>query len=132
MKVTLKKFLTEMLNKYEFDVADGYTPVTRTYTDSNGDQFESTSLVYTTNSTHMVFDEETGEQVEKPVFVAISLSKNTKEKMGDTPFDSEFLFQNLNSMVDVDPEYPTSAKITSSNKVVDKSANKLANALKKA
>ena len=120
-----------MQTKYEFSVADGYTPITRKYTDSNNQEFESTSLVFTTTKTHTVFDDETGESVEKPIFVAISLSKNTNDRRIEDKkeFDSTFLLNNLSATVEVDPEYPTSAKIISNNKVVDKGAKALANAL---
>ena len=131
MRTTLKDFLNKMQGEYNFSVANGYTPITRKYKDSNNVEFESTSLVFTTTNTHPVFDEETGENVEKPIFVAISLSKNTNDKrMAEKKeFDSTFLLNNLSATVEVDPEYPTSAKIISNNKVVDKGAKALANAL---
>ena len=131
MRTTLKDFLNKMQGEYNFSVANGYTPITRKYKDSNNVEFESTSLVFTTTKTHPVFDEETGENVEKPIFVAISLSKNTNDKrMAEKKeFDSTFLLNNLSATVEVDPEYPTSAKIISNNKVVDKGAKALANAL---
>ena len=120
-----------MQSEYNFSVANGYTPITRKYKDSNNVEFESTSLVFTTTKTHNVFDDETGESVEKPIFVAISLSKNTNDKRiaDKKEFDSTFLLNNLSATVEVDPEYPTSAKIISNNKVVDKGAKALANAL---
>lgn len=131
MRTTLKNFLNKMQEEYDFSVANGYTPITRTYKDSNNVEFESTSLVFTTSKTHNVFDEESGESVEKPIFVAISLSKNTNDKRiaDKKEFDSTFLLNNLSATVEVDPEYPNSAKIISNNKVVDKGAKALANAL---
>ena len=131
MRTTLKDFLQKMQSEYNFSVANGYTPITRKYKDSNNVEFESTSLVFTTTKTHNVFDDETGESVEKPIFVAISLSKNTNDKRiaDKKEFDSTFLLNNLSATVEVDPEYPTSAKIISNNKVVDKGAKALANAL---
>ena len=131
MRTTLKDFLNKMQSEYNFSVANGYTPITRKYKDSNNVEFESTSLVFTTTKTHNVFDDETGESVEKPIFVAISLSKNTNDKRiaDKKEFDSTFLLNNLSATVEVDPEYPTSAKIISNNKVVDKGAKALANAL---
>ena len=133
MRTTLKNFLNKMQSEYDFSVANGYTPVTRKYKDSNDVEFESTSLVFTTSKTHDVFDDETGETIEKPIFVAISLSKNTNDKRvaDKKEFDSAFLMENLNATVEIDPEYPTSAKIISNNKVVDKSAKALAAALAK-
>lgn len=131
MRTTLKDFLNKMQSEYNFSVADGYTPITRKYKDNNDVEFESTSLVFTTTKTHDVFDEDSGESVEKPIFVAISLSKNTNDKRiaDKKEFDSTFLLNNLSATVEVDPEYPTSAKIISNNKVVDKGAKALANAL---
>lgn len=131
MRTSLKDFLQKMQSEYNFSVANGYTPITRKYKDSNNQEFESTSLVFTTTKTHPVFDDETGESVEKPIFVAISLSKNTNDKRvaDKKEFDSTFLLNNLSATVEVDPEYPTSAKIISNNKVVDKGAKALANAL---
>lgn len=131
MRTTLKDFLNKMQSEYNFSVANGYKPITRKYKDSNDVEFESTSLVYTTTKTHDVFDEDSGESVEKPIFVAISLSKNTNDKRiaDKKEFDSTFLLNNLSAIVEVDPEYPTSAKIISNNKVVDKGAKALANAL---
>ena len=133
MRTTLKNFLNKMQSEYDFSVANGYTPVTRKYKDSNDVEFESTSLVFTTSKTHDVFDDETGETIEKPIFVAISLSKNTNDKRvaDNKEFDSAFLMENLNATVEIDPEYPTSAKIISNNKVVDKAAKALAAALAK-
>ena len=131
MRTTLKNFLNKMQEEYDFSVANGYTPITRKYKDSNNVEFESTSLVFTTSKTHDVFDEDSGEQIEKPIFVAISLSKNTNDKRiaEKKEFDSTFLLNNLSATVEIDPEYPTSAKIISNNKVVDKGAKALANAL---
>lgn len=133
MRTTLKDFLNKMQSEYNFSVANGYTPITRKYKDNNDVEFESTSLVFTTSKTHDVFDDETGDTIEKPIFVAISLSKNTNDKRvaDKKEFDSAFLMENLSATVEVDPEYPTSAKIISNNKVVDKGARALAAALAK-
>lgn len=106
-QVKLSEFINSMCENYDADFSIEY-PNNFTNTDSEGNEFTSRVLAYKTSKTKTGWDDN-GNEVTKPVFVNISLSKAMSEEV--ETFDTDWLCDNSNVMVDVDPAYPTSAKV---------------------
>lgn len=106
-QVKLSEFINSMCENYGADFSTEY-PNNFTNTDSEGNEFTSRVLAYKTSQTKTGWDDN-GNEVTKPVFVNISLSKAMSEEV--ETFDTDWLCDNSNVMVDVDPAYPTSAKV---------------------
>lgn len=122
-KIKLSEFLTEANETYRIKDISEVSPVQREREDSEGNSFIAVSLCWETETTKTTVNDE-GDDVESPVFVAVTLSKTANEKRiaEGKEFNLAFINANLNSMVEVNEDYPNQAKILGSNRVVDKKA----------
>lgn len=106
-QVKLSEFINSMCENFNADFSTEY-PNSFTHQDSEGNDFTSRVLAYKTSETKTGWDDN-GNEIQKPVFVNISLSKAMEAEVEN--FSTDWLCDNPNIMVDVDPAYPTSAKI---------------------
>ena len=122
-KIKLSEFLTEANKTYKIKDISEVSPVQREREDSKGNAFIAVSLCWETETTKTTVNDD-GDDVESPVFVAVTLSKTANEKRiaEGKEFNLAFINANLNSMVEVNEDYPNQAKILGSNRVVDKKA----------
>lgn len=112
MRETLKSFIQKQVTDPEIQMQfEKAYPKTFTHQDSAGNDFNSEVVSFKTKKEIEGYDSD-GNQVMKPVFVNISLSKAMKKSLGDDEtFDKEWLMAHPNVAVEVDPLYPQSAKI---------------------
>ena len=108
MQMKLSEFINSMSENYGADFSTEY-PNQFTNTDSEGNQFTSRVLAYKTSKTKTAYADNGIDEIEKPVFVNISLSKAMNAEV--ETFNTDWLCENANITVDVDPAYPTSAKV---------------------
>ena len=107
MKTTLKQFITERNTELKLN-AKAYKNSFENK-DSQGNTFINTVISLGTDTEVQDYDDE-GNEIQKPVFVNISLSKAMSEEVGDN-FSVDWIFSNPNARVEIDPMYPNTAKV---------------------
>ena len=106
----LSEFINDVIAKYEADFDVEYANIF-SHQDEEGKDFTTKVLGYKTPKTKLGFASDGVTQVEKPIFINISLSKAMSKEVSDDEFNTDWLIAHPNITVDVDPMYDYSAKI---------------------